>query len=258
MEVEEPKTEKMRISLDGLLELLGNPTRRVILSKLAKVPHSTSELHKTLGISRQAVHSQLEILSDHNLIEKIKPEKKRGGRYRIKSNLSVKIDIAPDYYGIKYNVEEVEDLEEELTKEIVSSKYKGMQKRDEKLKFLGEKISKLENNIARLERERQNLIQKKECFLKELKSLISNEYKEKFKKNQGNLEKEIFFTLFFNPHRYIRRAISIDNLLEDLFFSDMNRIDRGRNRASIEILLRDLSETINLLREKDESWFFDI
>lgn len=185
MEVEEqPKTKKMRMSLDGLLELLGNPTRRVILSKLAKVPHSTSELHRTLGISRQAVHSQLEILSDHNLIEKIKPEKKRGGRYRIKSSLSVKIDIAPDYYGIKYNVEEVEDHEEELTKEIVSSKYKGIQKRDEKLKFLGEKISKLENNIAKLERERQNLIQKKECFLKELKSLISNEYKEKFKKSQ--------------------------------------------------------------------------
>lgn len=256
MEVEKSTSMENKINLDELLEILGNPTRRVILSKLAKVPHSTSELHKALGISRQAVHSQLEILSNYKLIEKIDPNK-RGGRYRIKSNLSLKIDLSPDYYGVSYSVEEAEE-EEEFTEDIVSSEYKQIKKRDEKLKFLGARISKLENKITKLERERQTLIQKKECFIKELKSLISTEYKEKFKESQGNLEKEIFFTLFFNPHKYFQRTISIDHLLEDLFFSDMDFMDRTRNRASIRILLEDLSKTIDLLTEKDESWFFDL
>ena len=86
MEIETEDQNKQFISLDNLLEILGNPTRRIILSKLAKVPHSASELSKILGISRQAIHSQLDILSSHNVVERIGDEK-RGGKYRIKSNL---------------------------------------------------------------------------------------------------------------------------------------------------------------------------
>lgn len=258
MEVEKSTSKENMINLDEILEILGNPTRRVILSKLAKVPHSTSELHKALGISRQAVHSQLEILSNYNIIEKIHPDK-RGGRYRIKSTLSVKIDITPDYYGVKYNIEEVKkEIDNYSNKKLDSSKYEQIKKPNEKLKFLGEKIKSLENNIEDLERERQELLRQKECFIVELKNLIEKDYKENLRKSQSNLEKEIFFTLFFNPQRYIRRAINIDNLLEDLFFSDMDFMDRHRNRASIELMLRDLSKTIDLLTEKDESWFFDL
>ena len=110
MEVEKGKKT---INLDTLLEILGNPTRRVILAKLAKVPHSTSELANELGISRQAVHSQLKILSDDpvNIIENIESidsdDKRGGGKYRIKSDISLSIDISPDYYGIKYKISEI-------------------------------------------------------------------------------------------------------------------------------------------------------
>ena len=83
MEIEREDEIKQFIGLDDLLEMLGNPTRRIILSKLAKVPHYTSELSKILGISRQAVHSQLDILNTNNVIERIGDEK-RGGKYRIK------------------------------------------------------------------------------------------------------------------------------------------------------------------------------
>ena len=87
MVMESQENKNKIINLDTLLEILGNPTRRVILAKLAKVPHGASELARSLGISRQAVHSQLKILSDNNIIENIDP-KPRGGKYRIVSNLS--------------------------------------------------------------------------------------------------------------------------------------------------------------------------
>ena len=79
MEIERKNEIKQFISLDNLLEILGNPTRRIILSKLAKVPHSASELSKILGISRQAVHTQLDKLSSDNVIEKILNETLEGG-----------------------------------------------------------------------------------------------------------------------------------------------------------------------------------
>ena len=63
---------KLFLSLDNLLEILGNPTRRIILSKLAKVPLGVSELAASFGtkISRQAIHSQLKMLTDSGIIER--------------------------------------------------------------------------------------------------------------------------------------------------------------------------------------------
>ncbi|MHA1193773.1 MAG: ArsR/SmtB family transcription factor [Promethearchaeota archaeon] len=69
MEIEDDRPEQQLIGLDSLLEILGNPTRRSILSKLAKVPHTGPEIADDLGISRQAIHSQLKLLTDSGLIE---------------------------------------------------------------------------------------------------------------------------------------------------------------------------------------------
>ena len=49
MEVEELGGKDLFLSLDNLLETLGNPTRRIILSKLAKVPLGASELAASFG-----------------------------------------------------------------------------------------------------------------------------------------------------------------------------------------------------------------
>jgi len=258
--LEKSRTNKI-ISLDEILEILGNPTRRVILSKLAKVPHSTSELHKALGISRQAVHSQLEILKDYNLIEKVKPDT-RGSKYKIKSNLSATIDISPDYYSIKYNMTEIgEDSESLLLKDTKDSNlYEKIKYPSEKIKFLGEKIRDIEENLLELEKQRRELLQKKECFIIELKDLMENQYRDKLRKEKSlldNLEMEIFYTLFFNTGKF-HRKISIDKLLDELFFSDIDSISRASNRTYIELLLKDLSKAMDIFRKVEDDWFLDI
>ena len=145
MEIERNDEIKQFISLDNLLEILGNPTRRIILSKLAKVPHSASELSKILGISRQAIHSQLEILSSSSVIERIGDEK-RGSKFRIKSNLSIRIDITPDYYNIKYSMAQIDtDLKSMDLKDIgCSIKFESIKTPDKKIRFLGEQIRDIE------------------------------------------------------------------------------------------------------------------
>jgi len=85
MELEEQSGRKLFLSLDNLLEILGNPTRRIILSKLAKIPLGASELAASFGrkISRQAIHSQLKMLTDSDIIESFS-EDPRNIKYRLR------------------------------------------------------------------------------------------------------------------------------------------------------------------------------
>lgn len=274
MEVEKSEGRSKFISLDNLLEILGNPTRRVILSKLAKVPHSTSELANELGISRQAVHSQLKILISYNIIEEIDSEKP-GGKYCIKSNLSVRIDINPHYYNIEYSTEEIKRDSKivQLKDTGFSTDYKRIKLPNKKIRFLGERIKEIEDSARNLEIERSILLQNKQCFLGELKNIMERQYKEKllesikerrkkdkFIKESLNLGEEIFFTLFFNPEKYFKRtSVSLlDRLLDDLFSSDMDIDLRARNRVSIKPLLKDLSKIMDFLHEEEDDWIFDL
>lgn len=261
MELEQEKSDVF-ISMDNLLEILGNPTRRIILSKLAKVPLGASELAASFGkkISRQAIHSQLKMLSDYGIIESY-GEDPRNIKYRIKSNLSLRIDITPDYYNINYNVAKVEVAREnlELKDTGYHIDYQKIKTPDKKLRFLGEKIKDIEQNIRDLEVKRNVLLHNKECFIIELKNIIRDQYEDDLRtKEQPNLEKEIFYTLFYNPIKYFKR-INIDKLLDDMFFSEMGPIRRDMTKVNIRHLLRDLTGMMDVLREdEDDFWFFDI
>ncbi|MHA2288500.1 MAG: ArsR/SmtB family transcription factor [Promethearchaeota archaeon] len=260
MEIEREDETKQFISLDNLLEMLGNPTRRMILSKLAKVPHSASELSKILGISRQAIHTQLDKLSSDNVIERIGDEK-RGVKYKIKANLSIRIDITPDYYNIKYSMAQIdEDLKSLDLKDIgCSTKFESIKSPDEKIKFLGKQIRDIEQNIRELEVERRKLLQNKECFIIELKNIINQTYQKNFLKKDSeveNLEREIFYTLFYNPIQF-RQRINIDTLLDKLFFSNLNPYQRESKITNVKTLLKDMSSFMDFLWEDDDDWFFD-
>ena len=87
---------------------------------------------------------------------------------------------------------------------------------------------------------------------------MAEQYEENLKtKEQPNLEKEIFYTLFYNPARYFKR-INIDKLLDDMFFSEMGPFLRDTNKVTIRHLLRDLTSMMDFLREDEDDWFFDI
>ncbi len=261
---------RQNMQLDQLLEMLGNPTRRMLLSKLAKVPHSASELANSLNISRQAVHSQLKLLEENGIIEDIDENPKKS-KYRIKKGISVRIDISPDYYNIKYATKDIQSksIPTPLQNTEFSQDYTSIKKPEEKIKFLGETIKQIEDDINDLETERNDLLQKKQCCIIELKNLMDERFKnrlletirqrrnkEKLVKKSLNLGEEIMFTLFFNPEKYFNK-INIDNLLDELFSSDMDNDLRAINRVSVQPILRDLSKLMGFLYEEDDDWFFN-
>ncbi|MFW9866206.1 MAG: ArsR/SmtB family transcription factor [Candidatus Thorarchaeota archaeon] len=260
MELEEDE-KQLFMSLDNLLEILGNPTRRIILSKLAKVPLGASELAGSFGrkISRQAIHSQLKMLSDYGIIESF-GEDPRNIKYRIKSNLSLRIDVTPDYYNIKYNVSQKDNFNDtlELKDTGCHVDYQKIRAPNKKLRFLGERIKEIEQDISSLEDKRNTLLHNKECFIVELKNIMKELYDPHLQnKEQPNLEKEIFYTLFYNTTKYFNR-INIDSLLDDMFFSEMGPIRRDMTKVNIRHLLRDLTNMLDILREDEDDWFFDI
>jgi len=261
MEWEEQEEREHFLSIDNLFEILGNPTRRMILSKLSKVPLGASELAASFGrkISRQAIHSQLKMLSDYGIIESIGDDP-RNIKYRVKSNLSLRIDITPDYYNISYNVAKINDPKNKLKLKDTGYHldYKKIKNPNKKIRFLGERIKEIEESIRNLENERNTLLHNKECFIIELKNIIRDQFEEDLRtKEQPNLEKEIFYTLFYNPIKYFKR-INIDKLLDDMFFSEMGPIRRDQHKVSIRHLLRDLSNLMDFVREDEDDWFFDI
>ena len=261
MEWEEQEEREHFLSIDNLFEILGNPTRRMILSKLSKVPLGASELAASFGrkISRQAIHSQLKMLSDYGIIESIGDDP-RNIKYRVKSNLSLRIDITPDYYNISYNVAKINDPKNKLKLKDTGYHldYKKIKNPNKKIRFLGERIKEIEESIRNLENERNALLHNKECFIIELKNIIRDQFEEDLRtKEQPNLEKEIFYTLFYNPIKYFKR-INIDKLLDDMFFSEMGPIRRDQHKVSIRHLLRDLSNLMDFVREDEDDWFFDI
>ena len=261
MELEEQEGREHFLSIDNLFEILGNPTRRNILSKLSKVPLGASELAASFGrkISRQAIHSQLKMLSDYEIIESVGDDP-RNIKYLINSNLSLRIDITPDYYNISFNVSKINDPRENLELKDTGCHidYQKIKTPNKKLRFLGKRIKEIEENTRSLEMERKILLHNKECFIIELKNIIRDKYEEDLKtKEQPNLEKEIFYTLVYNPIKYFKR-INIDKLLDDMFFSKMGPIRRDQHKVSIRHLLRDLSNLMDFVREDDDNWFFDI
>jgi len=261
MELEEQEGKDAFLNIDNLLEILGNPTRRIILSKLAKVPLGASELAASFGkkISRQAIHSQLKMLSVAGIIESFGNDP-RNIKYRINSNLSLRIDITPDYYKINFNVTKINDPRDNFSLKDIGCHidYQKIKTPEKKLRFLGEKIKEIEENTIILEAKRSTLLHNKECFIIELKNIMRDQYEDDLQtKEQPNLEKEIFYTLFYNPTKYFKR-INIDKLLDDMFFSEMGPIRRDQHKVSIRHLLRDLSNLMDFFREDEDAWFFDI
>ncbi|MHA1670456.1 MAG: ArsR/SmtB family transcription factor [Promethearchaeota archaeon] len=272
MEIEDESLDQQLISLDSLLEILGNPTRRSILSKLAKVPHTGPQIADDLGISRQAIHSQLKLLTDSGLVEG-PPEGSRGGTFRIRSNISVRIDITPQYYNIKFNANPAfnDSTAVEFQDMNCATNYSKFKTVDDKIKFLGDQILRVEQDISHLDKKRKDFLIQKQCILQEIRKLMHDQYKKNFeerlKDRDGrikdkslnelfNLSKEIVFTMFYNPQRYKNR-VDINKLMDDLFFSDMDSYQRVQRFGSIQSLLSDMSSLMGFLREDNEDWFFD-
>lgn len=252
---------KIKRNLDTFLEIIGNPTRRAILSKTAKVPLTVKELSNTLKISRQAVHSQMELLKKFDIVEEFDISGKKGKAYKIKDNISIHIDLSPNYFNIKHNLDQKEEKSDIIDEQIseIYSHLEGFTNGTEKIHYLGREIGELDKKLNDLDHERNNIILRKECLLGKIKENLDMLYNEesglsKVYRNQG---KEILSTFFFSPEKFFGR-FNIENLIDEMFYLKRDEIEQAKSEISIKILLKDMSKLMDFLWKEDENdWFFD-
>ena len=94
--------DTVKTTLDGLLRVLENPTRRRILERLARESHYPLQLSRELGVSQQAVVKHLRSLEASGLVTSTEEKSDLGGpnrrAYRAKQYYSVQIDMGPSLF----------------------------------------------------------------------------------------------------------------------------------------------------------------
>lgn len=110
------------MSVDSLLDTLGNGTRRRILFLLADRPMFVTELAEQLGVGRKAVIDHLSLMESSGMIESMEKRLSQGRPrkyYEIRQEIFFNIGICPSFVDFSpleshTEIEEVERLNIEL------------------------------------------------------------------------------------------------------------------------------------------------
>jgi predicted transcriptional regulator len=177
--------EEIELTLDDILTVLENSTRRKILEKLTKETHYPLQLSKELNVSQQAIMKHLKVLEAYGLVECFEEKSTTGGPprkcYTPTKNLSLRIDIGPNTFEAKMRRfdqdqspmlmgegEDVQEIPNEYV-EIMKSK----EDPHEKLSRLTKLIEKVDAKIADIEDQRTYLTQMRGSLLREVYKIIA-------------------------------------------------------------------------------------
>ena len=88
--------------IDDILEVLENPTRRMILRELAREPRYSLQLAQMLNVSQQAIMKHLRVMEDREMVRVIIEKSDAGGPprkcYLASKRFSVTIDMGPGLF----------------------------------------------------------------------------------------------------------------------------------------------------------------
>ena len=170
----------MKATLDGLLRVLENPTRRRILERLARESHYPLQLSKELGVSQQAVVKHLRALEESGLVSSTEEKSDLGGpnrrAYRATERFSLQIDMGPRLFHAEMrpmahapsNVREYGWAEDMLRRARAEDDPR------RRVRLLGETIRKLNREIDAVEERRLNLLRLKDAAMGEAQGSVGD------------------------------------------------------------------------------------
>jgi predicted transcriptional regulator len=177
--------DDIELTIDDVLTVLENSTRRKILEKLTKETHYPLQLSKELNVSQQAIMKHLKVLEAYGLVQCFEEKSDSGGPprkcYTPTKNLSLRIDIGPHTFEAKMRRfeqgktpmlmgegEEVQEIPNEYV-DIMRSEGDPHQK----LSRLTKLIEKVDARIADIEDQRTYLTQMRGSLLREVYKIIA-------------------------------------------------------------------------------------
>lgn len=172
------------LSLDDILTVLENPTRRKILEKLTKETHYPLQLSKELNVSQQAIMKHLKVLEQYGLVLASEEPSTSGGPprkcYLPTRNLSIRIDIGPNTFEAKMRTLDKDQAPmllgegevQEIPKEYARIQ-SNVEDPHEKLTELTKLIEKVDAQLVDMENQRTYLAQMRERLLQEVYAMIA-------------------------------------------------------------------------------------
>ena len=166
------------LTLDELLAVLGNPLRREILTRIAQETHYPLQLSKELGVSQQAIMKHIQILRKYRLVRCTEAKANALGPprkcYVGAGQFSIRIDFGPSALEtrlIRVKSHPGEQAADELGAEFRRS----LELTDtaERLRAYKETVSKINDEVERLEDHRMALTALKQDILKRASAEIA-------------------------------------------------------------------------------------
>jgi predicted transcriptional regulator len=218
-------------SLDEILAVLENPTRRRILQKLSGERHYPLQLSKELKVSQQAIMKHLKVLEEFNLV-KCKPEKSDAGGperkcYVASYNFSIMIDYAPNLFSVELKplsrgtefTGEYKKLEEKWNNLLSIENPKG------RLREVSGFLQRIDEEINDLEAKRAHLMGLKNEAMREAHTAVE-------KLNRDYDERRLLYYMLGEPDRSLSRISERLNLREKVIKDMLRRL--GESEILVE------------------------
>lgn len=241
----------MLATLDSelILDIIGNSTRRKILSTLSQEPMYFNQLSKEVGIGQQSILRHMQFLEDSRLISSYTEKSDLGAPdrqyHKLNSAFSLTVAISEDIFAIK-------------NQSIVESRYteskKFYKEFDSTPNDAGKALIHLQSNLTDTEDEIFNL-ESRVNDLRALKQLIIREVHEIGRETlDGHLERQVLYNIVEDrgrrkegksrEKRHNRKSIhQLSKILdenESRIKDALAKISSKLEKGSVEILLDNL------------------
>lgn len=209
---------------DLILNILGNNTRRKILTVLSEEPMYFNQLAKEIGIGQQAILRHLQALEDIGMIETYGEKSDFGAPdrkyYRLNSSFILTISLSEDDFTItKQNIAESRDKE---SKKYYKSLDLMPKQAGEALSLLQENLADIEEEISALESHLNHLYALKQLVLSRLHKIGMASFEEN--------ERRVLYKIVEESPRSITELSDLvgqkESNLKDLITEMRSKIDK--------------------------------
>ena len=172
--------EQLQLNANLILDILGNDTRRKILTVLSEEPMYFNQLAKKIGIGQQAILRHLQVLEGIGLIETYAEKSDFGAPdrkyYRLNDSFILTISLSEDNFTItKQNITESRNKE---SKKYYKNLDSMPEETGEALSLLQENLNKIEEQISAQEFRLNDLYALRQMVLSKLHKIGMTSFKE--------------------------------------------------------------------------------
>jgi ArsR family transcriptional regulator len=216
--------ERLQLDANVILDILGNDTRRKILTVLSEEPMYFNQLAKKIGIGQQAILRHLQALEDIGLIETYAKKSYFGAPdrkyYRLNDSFILTISLSEDDFTItKQNITESRNRE---SKKYYKNLDSMPDESGEALSLLQENLAKIEEEISALESRLNDLHALRQIVLSKLHKIGMTIFREN--------ERRILYKIVEESPRSIAELSGLvgekESNLKDLITEMRSKIDK--------------------------------